>query len=393
MGKKNLVIIVLMLIFCLTSCTSDLKNELDNMTENSSKSAEMENIAKLLASMNLDNDDVKKIHSGVMTALDNGLHEVYFMKELMCEDSKVVKEEDQTHVFADFVKSHVNNKSLSQAISFYKECENDEILQIYWPFSENWDGVTKPVISFLPDDKCSKENLGYYLENGELKSVVVDREYAKAHPVWIINESMMGYNNIPDFNNFRDGDFLNIAPRKFVVDEDDKNKPKLVRKIGKIFISKVRATHDENELFFCESITYTFVYSLPTAPDYTTTESCQVVVTLNEAELNSQEFREIFESDHIGIDNLTYDSYVNTNLHLAISRTVNPRTILRPQPFLIKDNGVDIQVIAELEIAEEQSLYYETMIDLDVLISNGIETIFSYGELEWVMLDNFYVGI
>ena len=391
MKEKLIYIFALVLAICQTSCVSEVNQDLDITSNKVSKGAELENIAKLLASIDFDNNEVKKIHGGVTTALNNGLHEVYFMKELMGEDCKVVKETDQTRVFVDFIKSQVENKSLSQALSYYREFENDEKLQIYWPFSENWDGKTKPVISYLPDDNSQDKNIGYYYEGGELKSVVVDREYAKTHPVWIVNESMMGYNNIPDFNNFREGDFLNIAPRNIA--SNGKCKPKFVRQSGRIRIARVRAIHNQYELFFCESITYTFVYSLPVGPDYSNVESCEVVVTMSESELNSQEFREISEAEHVGIENLIYDSEVNSNLHLAISRVVNPRTILRPQPFLIKNNGVDVEIMSELEIAEEQSLYYETMIDLDTIIHAPRESLFSYGELEWVMLDNYFVGI
>lgn len=60
---------------------------------------------------------------------------------------------------------------------------------------------------------------------------------------------------------------------------------------------------------------------------------------------------------------------------------------------MIKNNGVDVEIMSELEIAEEQSLYYETMIDLDTIIHSQRESLFSYGELEWVMLDDVFVGI
>lgn len=92
MKKKKILVILSVVIFYMLSSCSDSNVELAKPVENISKGVEMENIAKLLASMDLDNEEVRKVHSGVNTALDKGLHEVYFMKELMSEDFKVVKE-------------------------------------------------------------------------------------------------------------------------------------------------------------------------------------------------------------------------------------------------------------------------------------------------------------
>ena len=66
-------------------------------------------------------------------------------------------------------------------------------LQIYWPFSDLWDGKTMPVITFDPDNG-SDTNVGYKVEtdrygNRMVREVVVDEQFALSHPVWVINRN------------------------------------------------------------------------------------------------------------------------------------------------------------------------------------------------------------
>lgn len=381
MKEKLIYIFALVLAICQTSCVSEVNQDLDITSNKVSKGAELENIAKLLASIDFDNNEVKKIHDGVTTALNNGLHEVYFMKELMGEDCKVVKETDQTRVFVDFIKSQVENKSLSQALSYYREFENDEKLQIYWPFSENWDGKTKPVISYLPDDNSQDKNIGYYYEGGELKSVVVDREYAKTHPVWIVNESMMGYNNIPDFNNFREGDFLNIAPRKQNIEKEFQQMTRSYLDC-ELLLSGVRALRIPGNSFFCESHTYTFHFHLPDPNDRTSTTYQQVVLTLTQAQLISGEFIPTY----IELYDLHLDSEYHRDFRLTITKYVEPKKLIVQVPMRVNESGQTVTVMSEMVEPEDAYLFYARTIDLQPFYDEPFDDfVFTCEELEWTM--------
>ena len=74
-------------------------------------------------------------------------------------------------------------------------------MQIYWPFSENWDGETMPVVTFDPEDG-SDVNTGYRLKVDDdgfrhVEEVVVDEEMAAQVPVWVVNRnSDAGYATI-----------------------------------------------------------------------------------------------------------------------------------------------------------------------------------------------------
>ena len=98
---------VLVFLFCVVSCNSIDKSEFD-ISQNLKGGEQRENIARVIASMEIDNAEVSKIHAGVLKALDEGLHETYFMKELMCEDSKIVKRETQTSAFIEYIEKLEN---------------------------------------------------------------------------------------------------------------------------------------------------------------------------------------------------------------------------------------------------------------------------------------------
>lgn len=64
-------------------------------------------------------------------------------------------------------------------------------IQIYWPYSERWDGETEPVVTF--DHGEDRDwNYGFILRSDALGNkvvsrVIVDEEYAKDNPVWVVN--------------------------------------------------------------------------------------------------------------------------------------------------------------------------------------------------------------
>jgi hypothetical protein len=74
-------------------------------------------------------------------------------------------------------------------------------IQIYWPFSEEWDGETMPVVTFDPEDGA-EVNVGYRIVVGDdgfrqVEEVIVDEEMAEQVPVWVVNRnSDSGYTTL-----------------------------------------------------------------------------------------------------------------------------------------------------------------------------------------------------
>ena len=65
-------------------------------------------------------------------------------------------------------------------------------IQIYWPFSEDWDGSSIPVVTFDPEDGTDV-NTGYRIVSDgagrRVEEVLVDEEMASMEPVWVISRN------------------------------------------------------------------------------------------------------------------------------------------------------------------------------------------------------------
>jgi hypothetical protein len=118
-------------------------------------------------------------------------------------DSPTRGQTDYPEPLRDLIEDYVySTKSAAQMdpdefISALAESD----IQIYWPFSENWDGETMPVVTFDPEDG-SDVNTGYRLKVDDdgfrhVEEVVVDEEMAAQVPVWVVNRnSDAGYATI-----------------------------------------------------------------------------------------------------------------------------------------------------------------------------------------------------
>lgn len=104
-----------MAMLLLSSCSEELPNGV-NESDKITAGEQFENIAQVIASLELGNNEIKKIHEGVSKAIDNGLHETYFLKELLCKDNKIVSSKHQTEVVSDYINTHLSDNVLFHLI-------------------------------------------------------------------------------------------------------------------------------------------------------------------------------------------------------------------------------------------------------------------------------------
>ena len=98
-------------------------------------------------------------------------------------------------MIADYVRTQAPTKSESgiDDPSEWLERLAESDIQIYWPFSEAWDGEELPVITFDPEDD-SEVNIGYrIIKDSEgfrrIEEVLVDEAVAMKTPVWVVNRN------------------------------------------------------------------------------------------------------------------------------------------------------------------------------------------------------------
>lgn len=163
-------------------------------------------VAEVLAAIPIGQDHLEEVYSAVTSSSSNGYDEEYTMGMLFDSPGAGVGEDITTRsgdiyekplrsLIAEHVRSAAPTKSGGKAIDperWLEELMTSDI-QIYWPYSENWDGEDLPVITFDPEDE-SEVNTGYRLVTGEdgkrlVEEVIVDEEMAKGTPVWVVNRN------------------------------------------------------------------------------------------------------------------------------------------------------------------------------------------------------------
>ena len=179
-----------------------------------STNVELGEVAKLLASVPLETVHLKEVYGAVKSSSRNGYDEEYTMRQLFDSPGSGVGDPDAPSsksssglhlrdLIEDYLRS-TPTKAAEGGFSDpdrYMEALSSSDIQIYWPFCEDWDGQTLPIITFDPEDG-SDANIGYRLfgvDDGsrQVEEVVVDERMASEVPVWVVNRnSDAGYTSL-----------------------------------------------------------------------------------------------------------------------------------------------------------------------------------------------------
>ncbi|MBR5141164.1 MAG: hypothetical protein IKW55_01620 [Bacteroidales bacterium] len=178
----------------------------------------LDEVAEILAYLPMDASHLAEVHNAVISSSGNGYDEEYTMSHLFEAPGSGVGEniansnEGVTKVggiitkgteyknplrdlICDYVRGGVPTKSsarIPDPDKWLDELQKSD-MQIYWPFSENWDGETFPVVTFDPEDN-SDVNIGYRIAVGNdgsryVEEVLVNEEMAENMPVWVVNRN------------------------------------------------------------------------------------------------------------------------------------------------------------------------------------------------------------
>lgn len=166
----------------------------------------LEEVAEILALIPMQLSQLNEVHNAVTSSSGNGYDEEYTMKDLFGNpgsgvgDHIVRSADDYPVPLRDLIEDYVNERSQTRSISgrtfepeaFLNALMSSDI-QIYWPYSSEWDKEKYPIITFDPEDG-SEKNVGYRLvvkDDGSrsVEEVIVDEEAAKTEPVWVVNRN------------------------------------------------------------------------------------------------------------------------------------------------------------------------------------------------------------
>ena len=190
----------------------------------------LEDVALLLSGMRMENAHLREVYDAVTSSSWNGYDEEYMMRDLFVvpgagvgddripDDAMMAKRKalgrpvtkvgnEYDNPLRDLIAEALYRKaetiaSKSDGLSGegaamtperYMSFLQQSDIQIYWPYSEMWDGEEYPVVTFDPDGS-STANVGYRLAEGDdgepyVQEIIVDEEFAEEHPVWVINRN------------------------------------------------------------------------------------------------------------------------------------------------------------------------------------------------------------
>ena len=181
----------------------------------------LDQVAQMLSELPMEPVHFREVHRAVSSSSGNGYDEEYMMRDLFASPGRGVGEEDsgksgnsvEEHSkslsdilpLRDLIIQYAENRAATKASGFdpglWLESLSSSDIQIYWPYSEDWDGETQPVFTYDPGDG-SQVGVGWKVDTDErgartVRKIEVDEKYAAAYPVWVVNRnSDSGYTSL-----------------------------------------------------------------------------------------------------------------------------------------------------------------------------------------------------
>lgn len=200
---KGIFPVVLAVASACEVVDNDMEKHVD--TQNDSSYVALQEVASILSAVPLEGEHLYEVHSAVTSSSGNGYDEEYTVRDMFSVPGKGVGENQtrSTKIYDNPLKSLIENHVRSEAFTKSAgEARNAEDflnalmssdIQIYWPFSEDWDGSALPVITFDPEDG-SEVNIGYRIEvdddgSRRICEIAVDEDLARRNPVWVVNRN------------------------------------------------------------------------------------------------------------------------------------------------------------------------------------------------------------
>ena len=152
---------------------------------------DVESVAVLISKMGVDAPICEEIFTGVTENAEWGWDETFYLDYQWNRNTKGV---EMSSPFFQKLQDAIAHQTKGEGSDLSMDQLLSQNVRIYWPYSDNWDGVTEPVITFCPDgyeDLAPNEDIsivGYRLTgpDGTPEKVMVNEDYARKNPVWVI---------------------------------------------------------------------------------------------------------------------------------------------------------------------------------------------------------------
>ena len=162
----------------------------------------LEDVARLLSAVPLEAEQMGEVHDAATASSANGYDEEYLMRDVFSSPGAGVGDSQETKAGKKYARP-LRELLLQAALATKADDWDAQALldslaasdvQIYWPYSDLWDGMALPVVTFDPGNPGDSLNVGY-LPTGE--KVLVDEQMARERPVWVVsNNSDAGFTSL-----------------------------------------------------------------------------------------------------------------------------------------------------------------------------------------------------
>ena len=200
--KRLLPLGLLLFALALTACEGQ-KNRLDPTPADNGLFT-LSDVARILSDLPLERDHLAEVHDAVSASSGNGYDEEYLLSDLFSAPGAGVGDNGEStkaggyatplrDLFADYFARTYGTKAGAADVERYIDELSGSDMQIYWPFSQDWDGKSFPIVTFDPG-YGAESNYGYEVRidaSGAhvVDSVLVTEQVAMERPVWVINRN------------------------------------------------------------------------------------------------------------------------------------------------------------------------------------------------------------
>ena len=198
----------------LSSCYKNTKDGIETPEVDGYELFSKPGVARMLASIAIGEEQLAEVWDAVNSSNANGYDEEYMMCDLLSSPGAGVGDNPEsraatrsrystpirdliaeylTKQAAVYTKTGATKASEAELVEQWLAELSASGLQIYWPYSSDWDGETMPLVTFDPGFGAT-DNYAWELsfEDGSYKAVrqiYVDEEVAASRPVWVVNSN------------------------------------------------------------------------------------------------------------------------------------------------------------------------------------------------------------
>ena len=214
MKNVNFFLLPAVCAVLLLGCNKNIKDGNDSSDPVGYELLSKSGVARMLASIPIGEEQLAEVWDAVNSSNANGYDEEYMMCDLLSSPGAGVGDSPEsraatrtrystpirdliaeylTKQAAVYTKAGATKASEAELVEQWLAELSASGLQIYWPYSSDWDGETMPLVTFDPGFGAT-DNFAWELsfEDGSYKAVrqiYVDEEVAASRPVWVVNSN------------------------------------------------------------------------------------------------------------------------------------------------------------------------------------------------------------